>query len=248
MYQNWKHIKKFKKIISWAVWTVLGFLVLLFTLTHVPQVQRFIGRQVADALSEQLGTEVSVGRVDLGFLNRIIVDDVVVLDQQQQDMLKASRLSAKIDILPLLNGRVSISSAQLFGAHFKLYRDSIGAPTNFQFVLDSLASRDTTKHTPLDLRINSLIVRHTNIQYDQKDQPLTPDQLNPKHLNFSDVNANIILKTLTDDSLNLNVKRLSFQEQSGLQVNRLTMHIEASHKQATASTRNPELSGTHRGV
>ena len=213
----------------------MGFLVLLFTLTHVPQVQRFIGRQVADALSEQLGTEVSVGRVDLGFLNRIIVDDVVVLDQQQQDMLKASRLSAKIDILPLLNGRVSISSAQLFGAHFKLYRDSIGAPTNFQFLLDSLASRDTTKHTPLDLRINSLIVRHTNIQYDQKDQPFTPDQLNPKHLNFSDVNANIILKTLTDDSLNLNVKRLSFQEQSGLQVNRLTMHIEASHKQATVS-------------
>lgn len=210
-------------------------MVLFFTLTHVPQVQRFIGQQVAGALSKQLGTEVSVGRVDLGFFNRIILDDVVVLDQRQQDMLKASRLSAKIDVLPLLNGRISISSAQLFGAHFKLYRDSLGAPANFQFVLDSLASRDTTKHTPLDLRINSLIVRHSSIKYDQKDQPLTPELLNPKHLSFSDVSANIILKTLTDDSLNLNIKKLSFLEQSGLQVNRLTMHIEASPKQASIS-------------
>ena len=54
-------------------------------------------------MSETLGTEVSVGRVHLGFLNRIIIDDVVILDQQQKEMLKASRLSAKVELLPLAN-------------------------------------------------------------------------------------------------------------------------------------------------
>ena len=211
------------------------FWALLFTLTHVPQVQQFLGRQVAGALSEQLGTEVRVGRVDLGFLNRIILDDVSVSDQRKKEMLKASRLSAKIAVLPLLNGRISISSAQLFGARFTLYRDSLNAPANFQFVLDSLASRDTTSHTPLNLHINSLIVRHTSLQYDQYDQPQTPNQLNPKHLNLSDISGHIVLKTLTDDSLNLNIKKLSFREQSGFQVNRLAMHVEASTRQATVS-------------
>ena len=180
-----------------------------------------------------LGTEVSVGRVDLGFLNRIIIDDVVVLDQQQQEMLKTSRLSVKIDVLPLLDGRVSISAAQLFGAHLKLYRDSLSAPTNFQFVLDSLAPRDTTSQTPLDLRINSLIMRHSSIQYDQKDEPQTQGRLNPAHLNLSDISAHISLKALKEDSLNLNIKKLSFQEQSGLKLDKLTLHIEASPKKAT---------------
>ena len=233
MYQNWKHIKNFKRIISGGIWVVIGFYALLFTLTHIPQVQRFIGSKVAGELSEKLGTEVSVGRVDLGFFNRIIIDDILILDQRQKEMLKASRVSAKIELLPLLDGRVSISAAQLFGARLQLYRDSAGADMNMQFVLDSLASRDTTTHSPLDLRINSLIIRHSNVSYDQLDATQTEGLLNPQHLNLSDISADLVLKALKEDSLNLNIKKLSFREQSGLQVKRLTMHVEASGKQAT---------------
>lgn len=228
MSQNCKLIKKIKKIISGALWTIVGFYALLLTLTHVPQAQRFLGSQVAQFLSEKLGTEVSVGRVDLGFFNRIIIDDVLILDQRQEEMLKASRLTAKVDLLPLTDGRISISSAQLFGAHFILYKDSIGATPNYQFMLDSLASRDTISHTPLDLRINSLIMRHGSVKYDVLQEKETVGRLNPDHLNVTDISAHIILKALKEDSLNLSVKKLAFKEQSGLQVNQLTMHVEAS--------------------
>ena len=199
----------------------------------MPQVQRFIGSKVASELSEKLGTEVSIGRVDLGFLNRIIIDDVLILDQRKQELLKASRISAKMELLPLLDGRVSISTAQLFGAHLKLYRDSAQADMNIQFVLDSLASRDTTSHTPIDLRVNSLIIRHSSVSYDQLDAAQTEGLLNPAHLNLSDISAHLVLKAFKEDSLNLNIKKLTFHEQSGLQVKRLTMHVEASDKEAT---------------
>ena len=230
---KFKDIKKYKKIISGVVWTFLGLYILLFTLTHIPQFQQFLGSQVAKVLSDKLGTKVSVGRVDFGFFNRIIIDDVLILDQRQDELLKASRLSAKLDLLPLYEGRVSISAAQLFGAHLKLYRDSAAAQTNIQFVLDSLASRDTTTHTPLDLRINSLIMRHSSFSYDQHDAEKTEGRLNLQHLNMSDISAHIVLKALKEDSLNLNIKKLSFNEHSGLTVKRLTFHAEASLRQAT---------------
>ena len=197
--------------------------------------QQFIGSEVADALSDKLGTEVRVGRVDLGFFNRIIIDDVVMLDRQRQEMLRASRLSAKVEVLPLFDGRISISAAQLFGAHIRLYRDSLSAPTNFQYVLDAFASADTTSRTPLDLRINSLIMRHSSVQYDQHDEPQTPGRLNMAHLKLTDISAHIILKALKEDSLNLNIKKLSFHEQSSLHVDKLTMHVEASTSRATVS-------------
>ncbi len=201
------------------------------TLIHLPPAQRFLGSRVAVALSDKLGTQVSVGRVDMGFLNRIIIDDVIILDQRQQEMMKASRLSAKIDLLPLTKGRISISTAQIFGAHLTLYRDSMGAKPNYQFVLDSLASDDTSE-TPLDLRINSLIMRHSSIRYDQLNAPEANGRLNPDHLRFSDISAHLVLKALKEDSLNLTVKKLSFNEQSGLNVHLLTMHVEASPRQA----------------
>ena len=50
----------------------------------------------------------------MGLLNRIIVEDVLLHDRKNQEMLKVARLSAKFDLLPLLNGKVTISSVQLF--------------------------------------------------------------------------------------------------------------------------------------
>ena len=98
-------------------------------------------------------------------LSAVIIDDVCLYDQRHKEMLRVGRLSAKIDMLPLAEGKISISSAQLFGAHARLYRRNATTVPNFQFVIDSLASKDTTSHTPLDLRISTLIIRHSSPAY-----------------------------------------------------------------------------------
>jgi hypothetical protein len=154
-------------------------------------------------------------------------------DQQGRDMLNVSRLSARVDLIPLVNGRISIATAQLFGMQAKLYRKDAESKPNFQFVIDSLASKDTTDTTPLDLRINSLIIRNSRIKYDRLDLPATPGRLNPDHLALSNISAHIVLKTLSEDSLNVNIKRLSFKEQSGLKVDRLAFHYDGGRRSST---------------
>ena len=78
---------------------------------QLPSVQSHMGRWLSSMLGEKLGTEVSVGRISLGFLNRIIIDDVNIKDRQQQDMLRINRLTARLQLLPLLEQRIDISSA-----------------------------------------------------------------------------------------------------------------------------------------
>ena len=146
-------MKLFKRFVSWTIWGIILLNLMLMGVSHIPAAQHFIGKKVADAVGRHLGTEVSVGRVDMGFLNRIIIDDLRILDQRRKPMVRVARLTAKIDIGPLTEGRISISSAQLFGARLSIYRQNAHAPHNFQFVLDSLAPKDTTSHTPLDLRV-----------------------------------------------------------------------------------------------
>ena len=228
-------MKVFKYILRLVVWGMVLLSLLLLILPRIPSVQYWLGEKTELILSDLLHTDVHVGRVDLGFVNRVIVDDVKVMDKQQKELLRINRLSAQIDVLALAEGKVSISSAQLFGAHASLYRtDSLSVP-NYQFVIDALSSKDTVSSSAIDLRINSFIMRRSSVTYDEWDAPVTPDVLNPRHLRVTDISAHMILKVLTEDSLNVNVKRLALKEQSGLSLDKLSFKAEAGHKHALIS-------------
>ena len=219
-----------KYIFNTLVWTILGLYLLLVISFEIPAVQRYAGKHVAAAIADKLATKVSIGKVDFGIPNRLILNNVLIHDQQGKEMVKARRVSAKIDLLPLAEGKISIATAQLFGADVRLYQtDSVSKP-NFQFVLDSLASKDTTDTKPLYLRINSLIMRHSSVSYDRYDLPETLDRFNPQHLKVSDISAHLIVKMLTEDSVNINIKRLALKEKSGLQVDRLSMKFRGGKK------------------
>ena len=241
-------MKHIKHLISWTIWTLVALYVLILILVQLPSVQHRLGSKVAAVLGQKLGTEVTIGRVDLGFLNRLIVDDVVVKDQAEADMLRASRISAKIDVLPLFEGRVSIASAQLFGAHVVLYKTDSVAPLNCQFVADAFASNDSTSNSPLDLRIGSLIVRQSSVDYDRHDAAQTPGVINPNHLHLSDISAHILLRTLRPDSLNINVKRLALHEQSGLSLKRLAFRLEGNAHDVQLSDVSVQLPSSYLSI
>ena len=209
------------------VWTLLGLYLLLVMAVNIPAIQSLIGNAVANVISGKIASKVEIAHVDIGLLNRVIMDGVTIYDQQGKVMLRSSRLSAKIDIQDLIDGKISISSAQIFSTDIKLYKQNANSKANFQFILDSLASKDTTSKSPLNLKINSLIIRHSNVVYDRFDMAPTPGRFNPNHINISNISAHVNLNTLTDDSLNINIRKLSLTEHSGIDIKRLSTKIEA---------------------
>lgn len=240
-----KTLKRFKHIISCIIWTIFALYVILIVLLHLPPVQTFLGSTVATALAQKFGTEVSVGRINLGFFNRIIIDDVRMLDQKGDSMIYASRLSAKVDLLPLKDGKISVSSAQLFGLRANIYRQNAKSNMNIQFMLDSLASKDTTQHKPLDLRIGSVIIRHGSIAYNQRDIASAAGVFSPQHIGISNLSAHIALHHLTDNDIHLSIKKIAFTDKSGLQVKNLRFKVNADKHQARLSDFQLELPKSH---
>ena len=240
-----KTLKRFKHIISCIIWTIFALYVILIVLLHLPPVQTFLGSTVATALAQKFGTEVSVGKINLGFFNRIIIDDVRMLDQKGDSMIYASRLSAKVDLLPLKDGKISVSSAQLFGLRANIYRQNAKSDMNIQFMLDSLASKDTTQHKPLDLRIGSVIIRHGSIAYNQRDIASAAGVFSPQHIGISNLSAHIALHHLTDNDIHLSIKKIAFTDKSGLQVKNLRFKVNADKHQAHLSDFQLELPKSH---
>lgn len=220
---------RIKETIRFTIIFVLVCYFGLIALVNLPAVQSRLSACASGELSSLLRTEASIGHVDLGFLNRIILHDVRIKDRQGGEMFRASRMSAKFELAPLLGGKISVSSVQLFGLDVRLKRPSPDAPLNCRFVIDAFAPKDTAKKgMHVDLRVNSVLVRRGQLSYDVASVPETAGRFNPSHIAVSNLSATLSLKALRADSLNLQLRRMSFNERSGLQLKRFQFKLTAN--------------------
>lgn len=240
MIKSERTINRIKKILHWLVGIFAGTYLLLIVLLHMSAVQRFLSRIVEKELQKTLHTEVSIGRIDLGMLNRIIIDDICLKDQQGRQMFKVTRLSCKYQIIPLFNGKIVIDNVRLFTFDIRLSQADKNQPANFQFLLDALAS-DSSSDSNLSLRINSILLRRGQLSYHRLDTPETPDTFNTAHLVFQNINANFSLKAFDPDSINIAVKKFSFSEQSGLYLKNLSLKMAGNKTQTVVSQFGIEL-------
>ena len=223
-------IKKVKQISRGVIGGILILYLCLIILVNIPSIQQAIGGWVANFLSEQIGTEVRIGKVKLGLLNRLILDDVYIADQSQQHLISIDRTSVKIDLVALTQGKVRVSNAQLFGPTLHIRKATPEDNTNLQFLIDAFSS-DDEESNPIDIRINSFIMRRGHVTYDVASEAQQAT-LDPNHLDIDHLDATMSLRALSQDSLNITIKRLNgIENHSGLELKGLKAQMEANKKQ-----------------
>lgn len=211
---------------------------------NIPYIQQKTTLFVANELSKLLHTNVSIDKIDIGLLNRIIIDDLLLEDQSGKEMLKVTRLSAKFDISSLFRGQVSIGSVQLFGFNIVLDKDSPESDPNFKFIIDALSSNKKSSNSSLDLRINSLLIRRGKLSYDILSEEETPEIFNSTHIKLHNIIGNLSLKALKNDSINVQVKRLSVDEQSGFELKKLSLKLLGNEQHISIENFEIDLPGT----
>ena len=137
----------------------------LLLLTSLPAFQSWSAGVASRYLEEKISSKVSIKNLKLNMLGRVVLDNVKLYDQSDTLMLQASRIAAKIDLMPLIEKKIRISGAQLIGAKAKIYKDG-DEPFNFQFLVDAFSKKDTTS-TPLDLAVGALVVRRGDVRFDK---------------------------------------------------------------------------------
>lgn len=223
-------IKKVKQISRGVIGGILILYLCLIILVNIPSIQQTIGGWVADILSEQIGTEVRIGKVKLGLLNRLILDDVYIADQSKKELISIDRTSVKIDLVALTQGKVRVSNAQLFGPTLHVRKATPDDKTNLQFLIDAF-SNDDEDSNPIDVRINSFIMRRGHVTYDVLSEAQQAT-LDPNHLDIDRIDITMSLRALSEDSLNLTIKRLNgIEKHSGLELKSLQAQVEANKQQ-----------------
>lgn len=230
------------------------YVALIFALDN-SRVQEFIADVAEEKLSETLGSKVEIGRVAIGLFNAVELHEVTLYDQADEKMLHSKLIYGKVQSLPLLKGKVAIRNISILDGDIVLYKETKDGAPNFKFVIDAFKS-DTKKKKPLDITINSLLLRRCRLAYDDRyvalpesyrtsadGLPVRP--FSAHHILASDIDANISLKHLTDNDVNLRIRQLKFKEQSGLMVQDLRAHIVADRQHADISDFYVRLPQSH---
>lgn len=200
---------------------------------NIPYMQQKVASLVSAELSERLDVPVRLGNVQLAWFNNLVLKDVSLEDRTGKTMFEANHVSAACDILPLLRGKIVFSSVRLFGFDVRLSRETPEAPLNLQFVLDTFAGRDSVKKKKnIDLRINSILIGRGAFSYDVDSKAATPGKFNPHHIRIRNLGAKISLKAFNQDSVNAYIKKMSFKEQSGFLLDKLSLNLVSNRDSA----------------
>lgn len=190
---------------------------------------------VSQHLSEKLGTEVYIDKIEIGLFNRIIVNRLNVKDQKKRKLLSCEKLSVCVKMSSLLQEKFVIRTCKLTNANVNLIKDDVQSPYNFQFILDSLSSDKDSESKPLNLQLKCLIVRNLSIAHNLKFKPRAQSAFDANHCFVKDLNANISLQKLGNDSIDLLIRKVSGREQSGLEIEKLYAHLQAGKQRAIIS-------------
>lgn len=202
-------------------------------LLHIPMVQEKIASEAEKELSARLNVPVTVGKVDIEWLNRLVLGDVSIDDQNGQKLFEADHISAGFKIWPLLHGQWVFTTVRLFGFSLNIERETPDSPLNLQFVMDAFASKDTLSKTSIDLKINSIMIRRGRLRYDVLNVPFPDNRFSTGHIHLDDINGKIVLPTLHAPTFSVEIHKLSMKERSGFRLNKLSAFVTGNQDSVT---------------
>jgi len=221
-----KIIKKTVNIllVPGAILVVLPFI--LFILLRIPFIQTYVVQGVTKYISSEFKSTVSVGKVQFSYFNRLVLNDVLIKDKNNDTLIFAKKITAGIRQFDIKRsimrfGRVNISNPVI-----ALITDSTGS-SNLNWYLDKISgnSTDTTINTKALFHISRINI--TNGRFALIDRKAGPSSspIDFGKLRVDSISGVVDDFTVRNDSTTLDINGFSFRERNGFHVKRLSSKL-----------------------
>lgn len=164
---------------------------MLYTLLQFNGVQTFLVQKIAARFSKELNTKVTIQRVKIRFLNRLVLEGFLVEDHQKDTLLYAGTAKADVNDWFIFKDKILLDDIQLDNALVNLNRsDSVW---NYQFLADYFSSPKKSTGKKSNINLNLKQARFNNIRFNQIDGWVGQNMI-----------ASVGKMDLSVDSINLN--------------------------------------------
>ena len=182
-------------------------------------VQTFLVRQVANRLSAQLHTRISLKSIDIRFFNKVVLNDFLMEDQHEDTLLFVGEMVASVDNLSFKKQVVSLSSLEMKDTRMFVSLDEDQIP-NYKFILDALRSGSTQKSSSeWNFYCQTFMFSDTRLGYSYYKMK------EPKAIDLHDIHLDVSDFVLHRDSLAFKISNLSLDDRKAFLLNDLKAQV-----------------------
>lgn len=221
-----KITKKIAKLTLWVIGILLSLDLLLVSVLFLPRVQNFVIHTVTHTLSEQWGTELSIGQVYLTPSLRVIALDVNIEDTHGQPMIFVDQVKARLTGLKLKPLTLSFASITVYRADVALVTYKGEKEINISLWAKQIAKPKPNKQGVFILKAKRLALVESRFSVSdlnriqpqhEEGQELDPAFFELRHLVISAKNFQV-----KNDDISGDLKKIAFDQYIGFRVKQLS--------------------------
>lgn len=241
-----------RKFLKAFILTVLLVTVVIpsavYVVVSTPWAQEQLRLIACKQLTELLGTEVCIDRVEFQPFNTVTVSGLRVKDDYGATALSAARIGARFELFHFLrNGILDFDYLLIDGLRVDLYKASPDVPLNIQNIISKLSNKkDDENKSDLRMSVGTIVMRYGVFNYDIKSVTDTVGHhFTPAHIHIDDINLRAGIERGGPDGWLVNVDRLTLHEKSGIEIINLKLRGEVSPRTLALERFDLSLPGSH---
>lgn len=209
--------------LAWRTLLILTivFLVVIFSsyaLLQLPKVQTYLTSLVVDYLEEELQTEAYVGGVDVGFFNRVILEDVYLEDLEQDTLLRLHKLHVGILGFSAEEHYLKVGKVELEDLNFYLRKYNSDGELNLKFLIEYFKQEKPDSAASYGFTFDELAITNAAFIYEDQTVERRDIGIDYKGLVVNDIQLAIEDIAIVEDSIYGNITHLSCIESKGFRL------------------------------
>lgn len=220
-----KIIKKIGIIVTWSIGTILVDAIVLFLLLLIPAVQTFVGKQVAQYLSNELKAKVTIEQISISPSLDLNLKKVYISDQHYNPMIVSDKIAITISQIALFDQKVTLKSILLYHPIVNLKKYASDNVLNIRFLTDYFSSSDSISKKN-KWKVNSKLISLNNASFSFHNHHKLPlekkDKLDFNNLELQKVNGDFSNFSMQNDTIAVSIKNFSILDESGFWIKNLS--------------------------
>jgi hypothetical protein len=220
--------KVIKNVAKYAVAIGSALLVLVIALPlttalliNIPSIQNAVAKRFMTSASRKLGTIVSIDRIHLTLINRVVVEGFYVEDFRGDTLLYSKKITAPLTDLGLGGGTLTFGRVVLDDTSLWIRRDSLDNINIRQVVKALREDTSDNSDTHFRMRINGIEAPNITFGLSRTDKPFHYG-VDFSRFEIRNTAVDIDYLEIAGDTIRMGINSMSFDERSGFRMDNLS--------------------------
>ncbi len=214
-----------RTILVSSLFLAVGIPIFLYLVLWLEPIQQKVRTVAQSELSNLLGADVYIGKLEIQPFTRINLSDVSI-SEGEDTVVRAEALNATLSGRGLLRGHIVVNGVELMSPEIRMSRDSAGTPLNIQPILDKLKGDGNKEPSKFNLGVGAIVIRGGIISYDVLNAPHKSESFDANHIGIENFSADLTAPIIRNGNIKVSLKRLTARERSGLYLRNLAATAE----------------------